>query len=100
MTTQKDVEEKEAKFGEKMIEVRVRFWTDSLASETGKVIPRQGWCGGVVRISRNKAHGITPESPIPFNSLMEIPSVIEKVLINHSIKLHTGNKMKKYIIAP
>ncbi|MBI2155173.1 MAG: hypothetical protein HYU24_15945 [Candidatus Rokubacteria bacterium] len=88
---------REAKHGEKMIEVKVRFWTDSLASDAGKVIPKHAWTSGVVRIEANRSHGITPKNPRPFNSLLDVGAVIEKVLIEHGIVLHPSRHMKKYV---
>ncbi len=89
-------EERKAKHGEKMIEIKIRFWTDGIAENSDSVIPKHAWAGGVVRIERNNAHEITPKEPMPFNSLMELPSVIEKVLMAHGITLYASRKMKKY----
>jgi len=91
------VENREAKWGERMIEIKVRFWTDQIATGKGQIKPKHAWCSGVVRIERNNAHNIIPTSPRPFNSLMEIPATMEKVLIEHGITLHHGNKMSKYM---
>ena len=85
------------KYGEKMIEVKVRFWTDDMTSTAGDILPKHAWTAGVVRIERNNSHGIVPSSPKPFNSLMEIPAVIEKVLVQHGIKLHRIRRMVDYI---
>ncbi len=85
------------KYGEKMIEVKVRFWTDRMASTDGYIVPKHGWTAGVVRMERNESHGIDPDYPRPFNSLMEIPAVIEKVLVHHGIKLHRIRRMVDYI---
>ena len=90
------ISEQEAKHGEKMIEVKIRFWTNDIASETGKIIPKHAWASGVVRIEPNKSHGIVPGKPQPFHSLMDVSAVIEKVLIEHGIVLQTSTKMKKY----
>ncbi len=86
-----------AKSGERMIEVRVRFWTNQIAKKEGYITPKHAWTTGVVRMERNESHGIIPGYPRPFNSLMEIPSVIEKVLIQHNVILHRDGKMEKYI---
>jgi hypothetical protein len=75
-----------AKHGEKMIELKLCFWTNNIAPR-GKVLPKHGRSRGVVRIQSNKAHGIVAGGPTPFNSLMEIGAVIEKVLIKHGIIL-------------
>lgn len=93
------IEEREAVHGQKMIEVKVRFWTNDIATSKGKIVPKHAWSSGVVRIDRNKAHGITPGKPIPFHSLLDIGAVIERCLISHGISLHLGKKMKKYVQA-
>lgn len=87
----------EAKQGEKMIEVKVRFWTNNIATQPGKVIPKHAWTSGVVRMERNKSHSIEPGSPQPFHSLLDVSAIIEKVLIEHRIVLHPTKRMKKYI---
>ena len=32
-----------AKHGQKMLEVRVRFWTDDIAGKKGEIIPKHTW---------------------------------------------------------
>lgn len=88
---------KEAKYGEKMVEVKIRFWTDSIAGTKDKVIPKHAWTSGVVRVERNDAHGISPSRGVPFNSLLDVGAAIEKVLLAHGIKLHPSRKMQKYM---
>ena len=85
-----------AEQGERMIEIKVRFWTNSIASRKGYIIPKHAWASGVVRMEKNKAHGIEPKKPALFHSLMDIPAVMEKVLINHEIVLYPTRKMRKY----
>jgi DNA mismatch endonuclease (patch repair protein) len=77
-------------------EVVIRFWTDEIAEERGKVIPKHAWSAGVVRIERNESHGIKPSKPLPFHSLLDMGAVIEKVLLEHAIVLHSSRKMAKY----
>lgn len=91
-----DVKSLEAKQGEKMIEVKLRFWTNEISPEPGKMLPKHAWSGGVVRVERNESHGIVPGSPRPFHTLLDVGAVIEKVLIDHGIVLHPSPKMKKY----
>jgi hypothetical protein len=91
------VEALEAEHGQKMIEIKLRFWTNNIASDPGKIIPKHAWTSGVVRIERNKAHGIEPGSPKPFHTLLDVGSVIEKVLIEHGLVLHPAARMQKYI---
>ena len=88
---------REAKYGERMIEVRVRFWTNDIAQEIGEIVPKHAWTSGIVRMERNESHGIVPENPRPFDSFMELPTVIAKVLMEHGVILHRWSKMAKYI---
>ena len=92
-----EVEAREAKHGEKMIEVRVRFWTNDIAKDANKVVPKHAWSAGIVRMERNDSHGIVPEKPIPFNSLLELPYMMEELLLDQGITLHLSNRAKRYI---
>jgi len=88
--------EVEAKHGDKMIEVRVRFWTNDMAQEPGKVVAKHAWTSGVVGLERNDSHGIVPNQPTPFNSLLDLGAAIEEALIQHGIVLHPSRKMSRY----
>ena len=90
------INEREAIHGKKMIEIKLRFWTDEIAEGKGKIIPRHCWDAGVVRVTPNDSHDLKPSKPIPFNSLPEILPKIEKVLIDHNIQLHIGRKSGRY----
>ena len=87
---------REAKHGEKMIEVKVRFWTDNLAGN-GKVVRKNAWTAGVVRMKSNAPHGIKPAGAIPFNSLFDLGIAIEKALTAHGVVLHANRRMRKYL---
>jgi len=97
MASKEEDEEVEAKHGEKMITLSVRFWTDGIAEEEGKVLAKNGWVHGVVRMDRNDSRGIEPGKPIPFNSLLEIPLAIEELLIRKGVTIWLNSKMKKYV---
>jgi len=97
MTPEKNLAAQEARHGEKMIEVKIRFWTNDIASEPGMIKPKHAWSAGVVRIEGNKSHGIVPGAPKPFHTLLDVGGVIEKVLIEQGIVLHPGQKMAKYV---
>ena len=74
------------------------FFTNDIAKEgKGYIKPKHGWTQGMVRMERNELHGIISKEPRPFNSLMELPQVIETVLIEHGITLHRISKTAKYI---
>ena len=96
MVQKSTLEEKEAAHGQKMIEVKIRFWTNDIAEGKGKIVPKHAWSSGVVRMEGNKSHSIEPENPLPFHSLMDVSAAIEKVLINHDIVLHPSRRTKKY----
>jgi hypothetical protein len=91
------VESREATYGKKMIEVKVRFWTNDLAETRGQIRPKHAWGSGVVRLDTNSSHGISGAKPVPFNSLAEIPAKIEKVLIDHGVTIHKSDRMKRYM---
>lgn len=88
---------KEAEYGQKMIEIKVRFWTNDIADVKGKILPKHALDKGVVRVSSNRAHGLKTSDPIAFNSLMEITSAIERCILNSGITLRLGAKSKKYL---
>jgi hypothetical protein len=92
-----DVQARQAAQGEKMVEVRIRFWTNDLAEDKGKINPKHAWGSGVVLMDRNRSHGISPQNPVPFTSLLDLPAKIEKVLIDHGITVHKSNRMKRYM---
>lgn len=87
---------KRAPQGEKMVEIKIRFWTNNIAPRKGMVRPKHAWSAGVVRIEPNTTHGIKPGSPKPFHSLLDVGQVVEKVLIEQGIVLHPSKKMSKY----
>ena len=91
-----DIAASEAKHGEKMIEIKVRFWTNDISATSGKVLPKHAWTAGIIRIAKNESHNIKPKHPKVFHTLMDIGAVIETVLIEHGIILHPSRKMKKY----
>lgn len=86
-----------APHGEKMIEVKVRFWTNDIGAKKGEVVPKHGWARGVVRMERNDTHGTTGDPNEKFNSLMELPHAIERLLIKQGIVLYSSPNMRKYL---
>jgi hypothetical protein len=90
-------EEKKAGHGEKMIEVKIRFWTNNIAPRAGRVVPKHAWSAGVVRMERNASHGIVPGKPRVFRSLLDVGATVEKVLIDHGIVLHVSDSMRRYL---
>lgn len=81
---------------ERMIEVKLRFWTDGIARGKGYVVPKRAWAAGMARIEKNDTHKVSPQKPIPFNSLLDVGFAVEKVLIAHGIILQPGKRMQKY----
>lgn len=90
-------EDRVAKHGEKTIHLSVRFLTSNISQSENSIVPKNAWTSGFVSIEGNEAHGISPKKPSAFNTLLEIPQVIEKVLIAHGIMLHISPKKSKYI---
>ena len=84
--------------GEKMIEIKIRFWTNGLARGKGKITPKHAWDSGMVRVERNDTHGIKPGKPLPFHSLLDVGRAIEKTLITYGFVLHTNRRARKYTV--
>jgi hypothetical protein len=88
---------KKAEHNEKMIELRIRFWTNDIAETKGDIIPKHSWDGGMVYMQPNASHGIKRTRPRPFHTMLELSAVIEKVLHAHGVKLNLGKNSRKYI---
>jgi hypothetical protein len=86
-----------APYGQKMNEVTVRFWTDSIAKKPGHVIPKECWDGGIVALVRNPAHGIEHHRPVPFNSILELTSKLLNVLVASGIRLRPGKRTSQLL---
>jgi len=89
-----------AEHGEKMIQRDVRLWTNDISPIKGEILQKHAWTSGVVRLEANRAHKIKLSKPIPFDSLMDLTAVIEKVLIQHRIILHPSSRFLRYISKP
>jgi hypothetical protein len=89
MAAKESMTSQEAAQGERMIEVKLRFWSANLG-DLGRVVPKHAWTSGVVRMERSERHGIVPGPPRPFQSLPELSGVIEKVLTEHGVTLHVS----------
>ena len=95
----KEIEEREAKHGEKMISIDVRFWTDGIAKEKGMIVPKHAVAAGVVKLNRNDLHGIkTTADPVLFNTPMQLLTAIEELLIREGITLHLSSTMRRYVL--
>src|SRR5260221_715761 len=89
MAAKESVTSQEAAQAERMIEVKLKFWTANLGV-LGRVVTKHAWTSGVVRIERSETHGIVPGPPRTFQSLLDLGGVIEKVLIEHGVTLHVS----------
>lgn len=86
-----------APYGQKMIEVTVRFWTNNISKKRGYIVKKECWDSGTVYMIENPAHGITSGNLLQFHSLMDLPSKIEALFISNNVKLHPGRLSRKYI---
>jgi hypothetical protein len=78
---------KEVRRPDRTIKVEIHFWTNGIAREGGKVVPKVCMDSGVVQILENKGHGIAGEGPIPFNSFSKLVDGIEKEFRRVGIKV-------------
>ena len=72
-----------------------RFPSDA-APRTTPPRPRHAWTSGMVALQRNDAHELQGGDPMPLNSMLELPAVIEKLLIRDKVKLHASDRMRRY----
>ena len=79
----------------KMIELRVRFWTNDIG-EGNQVKPKFAWDSGIVAVPMNERHGIKAQEPVMFKSMATIPAAIEEALINAGVTLLNDNRSSKY----
>lgn len=86
---------KKGTYGEKMIELRVKFWTNDIAPKSGDVLPKHCWDSGMIVFERNHLHEIANKKNQPFHSLPDLIGKIEKMLISHGVTLHHGNRSRK-----
>ena len=63
------MDEHEAKHGEKTIALTVYLFTDEIATEKGKIVPKHAWTSGTVALRSNRAHGIKSGVEHHFDSL-------------------------------
>ena len=84
----------EAKHGEKMIEVKIRFWTDGLAEVPGHIKLKHCWSAGIVSVPKNESHGIASGNRKPFNSLMELTYAVEQAMADAGLRIHRGQTRK------
>ncbi len=87
---------KKAGHNEKMIELRIRLWTNDIAETKGEIVPKHSWDSGMIYMQRNASHGIEPKNPRPFHSAMGLTAAIEKVLIEHGVYFHPSRTTRKY----
>lgn len=85
----------EVRRGEKMIEVRVRFWTNNIAKTKGHIVPKHCWAGGMIYTPKNASHGIKSSGKKPFHSLDEVQSAIEQAMTDVGIKVHESKRRAK-----
>jgi hypothetical protein len=82
----------------KMIEVDLRFWTNNLGDQ-----PKHAWAAGMVFVRKNTRHGIGSSrrfsEGVPFHSVAQISSAVEKALKAQGVKLNAKtNGMKKLYV--
>ena len=93
------MDEREAKHGEKTIGLTVYFFTNDIATEKDKIVPKHAWTSGEVVLKSNPSHGIKSGVKRHFHSLLGMATAIEDLLIEGEIILHphpTG-KTRKYV---
>ena len=88
-----------APIGQRMVEVKIRFLTDEVVDGEGVILPKHVNGKGFLTLEPNEAHGIpNARGNKPFNSMAEIPAVLEKLLSGEGVTVHTRRtKAARYI---
>jgi hypothetical protein len=89
--------EKTPKHGEKTIKIQLDFWTDDIAKNSGKIVPKVCWDSGTIRLLRNGGHEIKGSKSIPFSSLSQLVGKIEEVFREQNVKVLKTNR---YVYEP
>jgi hypothetical protein len=88
-----------AEEGDRTIKLSIKFRTDKIDpnQELGEIFPKHAWDAGIVNVVANPSHGIKAELPeqMCFNSLAELPAVIERTLTAMGVTLHHDHKSRK-----
>ncbi|MEM3551861.1 MAG: hypothetical protein QXV01_12320 [Candidatus Bathyarchaeia archaeon] len=79
--------------GETGIFVTIRFWTDF----NKKVIPKQAWAAGSMRVRASKVHGIKSGESVMFNNLEEFMVKLDELLRQHEITLVISDEVGDYV---
>ena len=72
----------------------VRFWTNEIAGP-GPIKPKHGWDSGMIHITANPSHRLKSIKAVPFQSLMDLPRAMEKVIIECELTLLSGTKVRE-----
>lgn len=86
-----------APHGKKMIGVEVRFWTNNLAAK-GKIVPRSGRWAASSGYRATKCMELRPVGLGHSTHSWRSRPPIERVLIEHGVRLHPSRKIRKYIV--
>ncbi len=78
-----------AKRENKMIEVRVKFWTNAREDDATewKTMKATGYGAGLVTLPRNDLHDIGPASPVHFHTMGQILPAIEEILARAGVRI-------------
>lgn len=80
--------EVQATYSDKIIQVKIRFWTDGIAKKEGHIIPKHCYSSGYVLIAASRIHGIPTGIKAPFVSISGLPKAIDKVMAEAQLILH------------
>lgn len=87
--------ERKVPYGERTIEVRLRFWTNDIASMEGHVVPKHCWDSGFAILVENEGHGLEPGKRA-FRSIAGIGSAVEALLEKGGVTVHHGRTAHLY----
>jgi hypothetical protein len=81
---------------QKTITLKIRLWTNGISLANDVDRRKHAKTKGTVSMERNDTHGIVPTKRFHFQSLLGLGGAVERLLIEHGIKLHPSEQMRRY----
>jgi hypothetical protein len=83
----------------KMIQVKIYFWTNGMVPQKGGVLAKHAWDCGHVVLPANPKHHIRAGGRKQFRTLLQLGSAIEELLQKNGVTVHMGRGSRKYMSA-
>ncbi|MCK4456298.1 MAG: hypothetical protein KAW39_01005 [Thermoplasmata archaeon] len=87
------MKDKKPRYGEKTIELTVRFWTNDISRKENHIVPRVCWEHGMITLKKNESHGLAVKRK-PFKSIAHLSRAVEELLKASNVEVLHGRYTK------